>query len=102
MAFNASLLDIPFLGPVVPKEVVKAVPVVKSVEDSDYETILNFTVAYLQGEESDAQEEQHWNKVLENTNLGNQVTKLSLKKVSRLGELVQDLSCAFISCINTN
>lgn len=70
MAFNASLLDIPFLGPVVPKEVVKAVPVVKSAEDSDYETILNFTVAYLQGEENDAQEEEHWNQVLENTNLG--------------------------------
>ena len=65
-----SVLDIPFLGAVVPKEISSLSPLVKEISEDDFSRVLQFTMFYLAGHATEEEEEQRWNNELKNFSLG--------------------------------
>ena len=65
-----SVLDIPFLGAVVPREISSLSPLMKEVNDGDFARVLRFTLFYLAGHATEEEEEQRWNNELKNLSLG--------------------------------
>eukprot|EP00009_Paramoeba_aestuarina_P002998 CAMPEP_0201507952 /NCGR_PEP_ID=MMETSP0161_2-20130828/1452_1 /ASSEMBLY_ACC=CAM_ASM_000251 /TAXON_ID=180227 /ORGANISM="Neoparamoeba aestuarina, Strain SoJaBio B1-5/56/2" /LENGTH=209 /DNA_ID=CAMNT_0047902451 /DNA_START=22 /DNA_END=651 /DNA_ORIENTATION=+ len=65
----STVLDIPFLGAVVPREISSLAPLMKEISEDDFARVLRFTLFYLAGSATEEEEEHRWNNELKNLTL---------------------------------